>query len=176
MFLSPPLSFPHQQAPFSQLGGRFQRAACFFVPRFPFLVVMPLQGPPPSSYLGQLIDSASTYTMGERKTNRSSNTNNNACHKGSGFRVISISGLFVSRNPASRFAWRHLSGFGFCFLFPDRDSAPLGKVPITSSLCFLVGGGLWCRWYFVGHICAAVLVSFGLSRMLAPRAVGIAME
>ena len=125
----------------------FPFPGCYASPRTPTILV----------FMGQLIDSASTHTMGERKTNRSSNTNNNACHKGSGFRVISISGLFVSRNLASRFAWRHLSGFGFWFLFPDRDIAPLGKVPITSSLCFLGGGGVVVQVVFCRtHMCCSI--------------------
>ena len=54
-----------------------------------------------------------------------------------GFHVAGISGLFVTRNRARCLAWWHLGWFGFCFLSPDRDLAPLGKVPITGRLCFL---------------------------------------
>ena len=48
MSFSPALSSPHHWAPTSQLGGRFQHdAACFFfVPHFPFLVVMLLKEDP----------------------------------------------------------------------------------------------------------------------------------
>lgn len=66
-------------------------------------------------------------------------------HKGSGFRVTSVSGLCVSRNGASCSARRHLGWFGFLFSLPRRDIAPLGEVPITGSLCYLCecvfGGG-----------------------------------
>lgn len=85
MLLSPPLSFPHHWAPASQLGDRFQHAACFSVPHFPFLVVTLLKGPSPSLYLWgswQLL--LLLIITGESETNRSSNTNNNVCPQGLG--------------------------------------------------------------------------------------------